>query len=140
MFETCIHQLGSEFPLFYVVNCGVENESTVLCIIITRKSRCINTLYTQYGVQEMGVVYPREMTVSVELDPGDITCSDMTDTSCTTVITSDGEYTARVTVSNDIGSTVREETFQCEFITTSMLCLGTVMISDILYSDSTAGE
>ena len=90
----------------------------------------------------MGVVYPEVMTVSVELDPGDITCSHMTDTNCTTVITSDGEYTVTVNVSNDINSTIREEIFQCEFVATStcMLCLETVMISDISYSDSNAGE
>ena len=40
-----------------------------------------------------GVVYPGELRVSVELGSGDIICSYITATTCTTVITSDGVYT-----------------------------------------------
>ena len=66
-------------------------------------------MYTvlQYGAEEEGVVYPGEVGVSVDLDPGDITCSGVTadDISCTVNITRDDDYTVSLTLSNDVGST-----------------------------------
>ena len=75
----------------------------------------------QYGnetEEEEGVVYPGEVGVRVDLDPGDIACSGVTadDTSCTVNITRDDNYTASLTLSNDVGSTQPVESmFNCEF-------------------------
>ena len=71
----------------------------------------------QYGTEEEGVVYPGEVVVSVDLDPGDITCSGVTadDTSCTVNITRDDNYTVSLTLRNDVGSTQPVESmFDCK--------------------------
>ena len=78
----------------------------------------------QYGTEteEEGVVYPGEVEVRVDLDPGDISCSDVTadDTTCTVNITADEDYTVNLTLSNDVGSTQPVESmFNCEFTTSS---------------------
>ena len=65
----------------------------------------------------MGVEYPGEVEVIVELDPGNIVCSDVTteDTSCTVSITDDDVYTVSLTLSNEVGSTQAAlNTFDCE--------------------------
>ena len=65
----------------------------------------------------MGVEYPGEVEVIVELNPGNIVCSDVTteDTSCTVSITRDDVYTVSLTLSNDVGSTQAAlNTFDCE--------------------------
>ena len=64
------------------------------------------------------MLYPGEVGVSVDLDPGDITCSGVTadDTSCTVNIDRDDEYTVSLSLSNDVGSTTPlENMFDCEF-------------------------
>ena len=73
----------------------------------------------QYGnkTEEESVVYPGEVEVHVDLDPGDITCPDMTtdDISCTVNITRDDNYTVSLTLSNDVGSTqLVIATFNCK--------------------------
>ena len=78
----------------------------------------------QYGneTEEEGVVYPGEVEVSVELDPRDMACSDVTadDISCSVSITRDEDYTVSLTLSNDVGSTPPVESmFNCEFSTSS---------------------
>ena len=76
-------------------------------------------LHLQYGTEEEGVVYPGEVGVSVDLDPGDIACSGVTaeDTSCTVKITRDDNYTISLTLRNDVGSTTpQENTFDCKFL------------------------
>ena len=63
------------------------------------------------------MVYPGEVGVSVELDPGNIACSDVAteDTSCTAIITSDGVYSVSLTLRNDVGSTQAVvDMFVCE--------------------------
>ena len=83
------------------------------CVIIYK------CLHLQYGTEpEEGVVYAGELGVSVDLEPGDITCSDVTadDTSCTVTITRDDDYTVSLTLSNDVGSTTPVQSmFDCEF-------------------------
>ena len=71
----------------------------------------------QYGAEAEGVVYPGEVVVSIELDPGNIVCSDVAteDTSCTVSITSDDVYTVSLTLRNDVGSTqAMVDMFDCE--------------------------
>ena len=73
----------------------------------------------QYGTEteEEGVVYPGEVEVRVDLDPGDMVCSGVTadDISCTVNITRDDNYTVSLTLSNDVGSTQPVESmFDCE--------------------------
>ena len=71
----------------------------------------------QYGAEEKDVVYPGEVVVSVELDPGNIACSDVTteDTSCIASITRDDVYTVSLTLRNDVGSTQAVvDMFDCE--------------------------
>ena len=71
----------------------------------------------QYGAEEKDVVYPGERGVSVELDPGNIVCSDVTteDTSCTAIITRDDVYTVSLTLRNDVDSTQAVvDMFDCE--------------------------
>ena len=66
------------------------------------------------------MVYPGNEVVTIELDPGDILCSDVTvtDTNCTTTITRDDTYTISVTISNDLGSSQPAiNTFDCEPVT-----------------------
>ena len=78
-------------------------------------TRTCNVL--QYGAEAEGVVYPREVVVSVELDPGSIACSDVTtdDTNCTVSITGDNVYTVSLTLRNDVGSTQAAlKMFNCE--------------------------
>ena len=78
-------------------------------------------VWCQYGVREEGAVYPGEEKVKVELS-GETVCSRVTttDTSCTTVITRDGNYTVSLTLSNDEGSVSAVREFDCEFL--SLLC------------------
>ena len=76
-------------------------------------------LHLQYGTEteEEGVVYPGEVEVRVDLDPGNMTCSGVTadDISCTVNITRDDNYTVSLTLSNDVGSTQPVESmFNCE--------------------------
>ena len=76
-------------------------------------------LHLQYGTEteEEGVVYPGEVEVRVDLDPGDMACSGVTadDISCTVNITRDDNYTVSLTLSNDVGSTQPVESmFNCE--------------------------
>ena len=62
------------------------------------------------------MVYPGEVGVSVELDPGNIPCSDVTteDTSCIASITRDDDYTVSLTLRNDVGSTPLIDLLDCE--------------------------
>ena len=59
------------------------------------------TLVMKYGneTKEEGVVYPGEVEVRVDLDPGDLACSGVTadDISCTVNITRDDNYTVSLT-------------------------------------------
>ena len=62
--------------------------------------------FIQYGEREEGVVYPGEKVV-LELSPGGAICTDqsVSDTSCTTVITSDwNNYSISLTLSNAVGA------------------------------------
>ena len=60
----------------------------------------------QVGPQDPGVVYPGEMEVSVELDPGDIACVMNEDnTSCTATIEIDAVYQVTITQTNGVGAT-----------------------------------
>ncbi|CAI8026808.1 hypothetical protein GBAR_LOCUS15360 [Geodia barretti] len=60
-----------------------------------------------YGMRQVGVEYPGETRVRLELSPGGTVCSDVTasDTSCTVLIPR-GVYDITLTQTNDIGSTV----------------------------------
>ena len=70
----------------------------------------------QVGPQEPGVVYPGEVEVSVELDPGDIACLMNEDsTSCTAIIERDAVYQVIITQTNDVGATVDNLTLDCKF-------------------------
>ena len=87
----------------------------------------------QYGneTDEEGVVYPGEVEVRVDLDPEAMGCSDVTadDTSCTATITRDEDYTASLTLSNDVGPTPPvEDMFNCEFSTSSYTRVYTCML------------
>ena len=66
--------------------------------------------FIQYGEREEGVVYPgEEKVMMLELSPGGAICPDqsITDTSCTTVITSDcNNYSISLTLSNDVGASL----------------------------------
>ena len=71
----------------------------------------------QVGPQEPGVVYPGEVEVSVELDPGDIACLMNEDiTSCTATIERDAVYHVRITQTNNVGATVDNLTLNCKFV------------------------
>ena len=62
-------------------------------------------------------MYPGEVGVSVELDPGNIACSDVAtdNTSYTAIITRDDVYTVSLTLRNDVGSTQAVvDMFVCE--------------------------
>ena len=61
--------------------------------------------------------YDEESPVTVELTPGGILCPrlTLTDTSCTTTITSNTLYNISLTVSNDIGISEVGGMFDCEF-------------------------
>ena len=60
----------------------------------------------QVGPQEPGVVYPGEVEVSVELDPGNIACLMNEDsTSCTAMIERDTVYQVTITQTNRVGAT-----------------------------------
>ena len=60
------------------------------------------------GPQEPGVVYPGEVEVSVELDPGDIACLiDEDSTSCTATIETDAVYQVTITQTNGVGTTTK---------------------------------
>ena len=50
------------------------------------------------------MVYPGVVSASVHLDPGDVTCSRVGGTSCSTTITSEGVYNVSLTLANDVGS------------------------------------
>ena len=63
------------------------------------------------------MAYPGEVVVSVELDPGNIACSDVATegTSCTAIINRDDVYTVSLTLRNDVGSTQAVvDMFVCE--------------------------
>ena len=63
----------------------------------------------------MNVVYPETEDVIVTLTPGDIVCQNETYTNCSATITSEDNYTASITVSNDVGSsTLVTTSFSCE--------------------------
>ena len=65
------------------------------------------------------MVYPGEVEVRVDLNPGDMACSGVTadDISCTVNITRDDNYTVSLTLSNDVGSTQHvERKFNCELL------------------------
>ena len=74
----------------------------------------------QVDPQEPGVVYPGEVEVSVELDPGDIACLMNEDsTSCTATIERDAVYQVTITQTNGVGTTSNESlTFDCKFCIT----------------------
>ena len=59
----------------------------------------------QDGERDDGVVYPGEQKAVVKLSPpGDIVCSDVTDTRCTFNIHAEDYYTVSLTLANDAGS------------------------------------
>ena len=61
------------------------------------------------------MVYPGEAEVNVVLEPGDITCLQMTEDSCTVLLEEDGIYRVKVTQTNTVGVTVNDSlTFNCE--------------------------
>ena len=83
-------------------------------------------------------MYPGEEMVTVELS-GDTVCSRVTttDTSCTTDITRDGNYTVSLTLSNDKGSVSAVREFDCEFL--SLLCKTIYSLTHLSLSSAIEG-
>ena len=71
--------------------------------------------FPQYGDREMGVVYPGEVEVVVEVINGPAVCSIGTDdvTSCAVDLPRD-MYTISITQTNDIGSIVDTQVLDSE--------------------------
>ena len=80
------------------------------------------TIALQYGVDEVGMVHPGDVNVSVEVNPNAAGCFSVTadSTNCTAIITGDGNYTVALTVTNELGSTRAESTFDCELCTVTV--------------------
>jgi hypothetical protein len=74
------------------------------CGVLLKEGRPISISWT-YGEMKEGVLYPGRQSAMVEVTPGGTVCSGvaMSDTSCTTNITNDDNYSINLTVSNDIG-------------------------------------
>ena len=73
---------------------------------------CVYTL-SQSGLREAGVVYPTVET-TVQLDPGNIACSNYNSNTCTVCISSAGFYSISLTQTNIIGTSENEATFDCK--------------------------
>ena len=75
---------------------------------------CIVTSVVQYGAGEEDAA--GDVNISVEVNPNAAGCSNVTadSTSCTATITSDGNYTVTLTVTNKQGSASAQSTFDCE--------------------------
>ena len=72
-------------------------------------------IYTlsQSGLREAGVVYPTVET-TVQLDPGNIACSNYSSNTCTVCISSARFYSISITQTNVIGTSENEATFDCK--------------------------
>ena len=77
---------------------------------------CGVTSVLQYGAGEEDVVHAGDVNISVEVNPHAAGCSNVTadSTSCAATITSDGNYTVTLTVTNKLGSASAQSTFDCE--------------------------
>ena len=84
-----------------------------LVVLYTELFYC-NIIDSQNGNEEPNVVYPTH-EATVVLTPGNIDCSAVTDTRCTTSIPGNDIYTVTLTLTNEIGTTGPVTgTFNCE--------------------------
>ena len=92
-------------PEKWQTSCHQLDGGPLLCTVAITSLKFVLG-FIQYGEREEGVVYPGEKVV-LELSPGGAICPDLTvtDTSCTTVITSDwNNYIISLTLYNDVGA------------------------------------
>ena len=100
-------------------------------------------IHTQGGVREVGVVYPGEESVLVELtSPNGIVeqvCSEQSDVNqCSSEISESGDYTVSLNITNDVGSFMAVTSFSCE---SDNRCVPLIYLllspAEILFSDET---